>query len=218
MTGEMPPWRVVGDWFDVCSCFVPCPCSFNEAPDGERCEVVFAYHIRTGHFGDVSLAGLNVVIIGAFDGNLYKGDKIDVCAFFDNRATPEQLRALQLIFTGQAGGWQQQYIPAILGELKGAETAQIRIEIDDDLSAWRVEIPDILKASSEAITGPTADPNRRVHVYNIPTSEVGPGSSPMTLGKVVDAAWKAFGFDTTLAPGRNSKHIPFEWAEPGAAP
>lgn len=214
MTNDIPGWRVVGDWFDVCSCFVPCPCSFNEAPDGERCEVVFAYHIRTGHFGTVSLAGLNVVIIGAFDGNLYKGDKIDVCAFFDRRARPEQMQALQLIFTGQAGGWQQEYIPAILGDLKGADTTEINIEIDDALRTWRVEIPGILKASSEALTGPTADPARRVHVYNIPTSEVGPGSRPMTLGKIVSAAWDAFGFKANPPAGRNSKHIPFEWTGP----
>jgi hypothetical protein len=30
---ETPRWWMKGDWFDVCSCNVPCPCSFAQAPD-----------------------------------------------------------------------------------------------------------------------------------------------------------------------------------------
>jgi hypothetical protein len=25
-------WRVMGDWFDVCKCSIPCPCEFAQAP------------------------------------------------------------------------------------------------------------------------------------------------------------------------------------------
>lgn len=29
---EVPQWRVAGDWFDVCKCRVPCPCTFAQPP------------------------------------------------------------------------------------------------------------------------------------------------------------------------------------------
>jgi hypothetical protein len=24
----IPQWHLVGDWFDICSCSIPCPCEF----------------------------------------------------------------------------------------------------------------------------------------------------------------------------------------------
>ena len=29
---DVPNWWMKGDWFDVCSCNVPCPCGFAQAP------------------------------------------------------------------------------------------------------------------------------------------------------------------------------------------
>jgi hypothetical protein len=31
--GDVLSWHIVGDWFDNCSCAVPCPCTFAQAPD-----------------------------------------------------------------------------------------------------------------------------------------------------------------------------------------
>ena len=29
---EIPSWHLAGDWFDVCKCSIPCPCTFAQAP------------------------------------------------------------------------------------------------------------------------------------------------------------------------------------------
>ena len=58
------PWQVTGDWFDVCKCGIPCPCTFAQAPTDGDCEGILAWHIREGHYGDVRLDGLNVVALG----------------------------------------------------------------------------------------------------------------------------------------------------------
>lgn len=50
-----------------------------------------AYHVRDGQYGDVTLAGLNVVVVAGF--------------FLDARADDRQREALDMIFSGQAGGW-----------------------------------------------------------------------------------------------------------------
>ena len=92
--------------------------------------------------------------------------------------------------------------------------AEIDIQIDDQLLNWSVKIPGVLEAESEPLSGPTADPNKRVQAINIPTSEVGPNCGPATLGKIISGAWNVFGFTQELPKGKNSKHIAFEWFGP----
>src|SRR4029450_3151272 len=97
----VPQWRLVGDWFDVCSCDIPCPCEFAQAPTGNSCQGVLAWHVRTGHYGDVPLDSLNLGALGAFEGNLWSGDtKAILGLFIDERATERQRQALQAIFAG----------------------------------------------------------------------------------------------------------------------
>jgi hypothetical protein len=35
---DIPNWHIAGEWFDNCSCAVPCPCTFAQAPDNGFCE------------------------------------------------------------------------------------------------------------------------------------------------------------------------------------
>ena len=216
LTGSdtIPEWRIAGDWIDVCSCNVPCPCTFAQPPTGNVCDVIFAYKIRTGHFGETSMEGLNVVIIAGFTGSIWHGDKLDAGVFFDAAGNPAQRRALELIFTGQAGGWMKQFIPPILRSLKGVEFANISVDVDESLEHWSVEIPQLLRAEGAALTGPTADPAKRVQTINPPGSEVGPTAGAVTWGKSVSGRWQAFGFSQNIPAGQNSKHIPFDWSGP----
>ena len=34
---KIPSWKVVGDWFDVCTCNIPCPCGFAQTPTYGDC-------------------------------------------------------------------------------------------------------------------------------------------------------------------------------------
>jgi hypothetical protein len=71
---KIPNWRATGDWFDVCKCNIPCPCEFAQAPSYGDCDVVLAYHISKGNYGDSQLDGLSVLAIGYFKGNIWAGD------------------------------------------------------------------------------------------------------------------------------------------------
>ena len=51
----VPTWSLKGDWFDVCTCNIACPCVFAQAPTGNHCEGVLAYRINEGTFGDTDL-------------------------------------------------------------------------------------------------------------------------------------------------------------------
>ena len=213
---DIPKWHVKGDWFDVCKCGIPCPCSFAQPPTYGDCEGVLAWHIREGRYGDVQLSGLNVLALGAFEGNIWAGAKATMGIFIDERADERQRLALQMIFGGQAGGWPGMFA-AMIEEVRGIEFAPIEFEVAGDLAFWRAEVPGKVKARGEALTGPTTLPGQRCQVHNLPGSEVGPGPAAIaTQGKAVANRAGAFGFKWEW-DGRASKHIPFDWSGPDSA-
>lgn len=120
---------------------MPCGCTFAQAPDEDQCDGILAWRIREGTYGDVSLNGLNVVMVGSFVGNLWTGEAHDSFAgfFIDERADDSPREALQAIFGGEAGGWPAGFAQ-LIEEVRGIEFATIEIEIADDLADWRVEV------------------------------------------------------------------------------
>lgn len=115
--GVVPGWKVSGDWFDVCKCSIPCPCTYAQAPTYGDCDGVLAYHIRSGHYGEASLDRLNVLGLLYFKGNIWAGEaKASIGLFFDEKANPQQREALQMIFSGKAGGFMAEFARAIQEE------------------------------------------------------------------------------------------------------
>jgi hypothetical protein len=210
-TESIPDWKVSGDWFDVCKCSIPCPCEFAQAPTYGDCDGVLAYHIKKGNYGQTPLDNLNVLALGYFKGNIWAGEtKFSGAFFFDERADEKQRKALNMIFSGKAGGFMAEFAK-LLGEVKGMEYAPIKFEIADDLSYWSAEIPGKVVAKAEALTGPTTPPGKRVQTINPPGSEVGPGAAGAvaTWGKAIENEVDAMGFKWERK-GKSSKHIPFE--------
>jgi hypothetical protein len=209
---DVQQWRVQGDWFDVCKCTIPCPCTFAQAPSEGDCEGILAWHIREGNYGDTRLDGLNIVGVGSFEGNIWAGEtKVTIGMFMDDRADDAQREALQVIFGGQGGGWPGEF-GAMIGEVRGIESAPIRFEIADDLAYWEVEVPGKVKGRAEALSGPTTPEGQRVQVHNPPGAEVGPGQIA-TWGTATADEVDAMGFKWDRA-GRSSKHFPFDWQGP----
>jgi hypothetical protein len=212
VTSAIPQWKVSGDWFDVCKCNIPCPCTFAQTPTYGDCEGVLAYHIKKGNYGDTSLDGLNVIGVSYFKGNIWAGaTKVTVGLFFDERADQQQREALQMIFSGKAGGFMAEFAK-LIGDVRGIDYAPIRFEVADDLSYWSAEIPGKVLAKAEALTGPMTPTNKRVQTVNAPGSEVGPGTVA-TWGSAVADEVDAMGFKWERK-GRSSKHIPFDWSGP----
>jgi hypothetical protein len=212
---NLPEWKVSGDWFDVCKCNIPCPCEFAQAPTYGDCDAVLAYNIKKGYYGQTSLDGLNVLGLSYFKGNIWAGNTKATLGFFlDERANQQQKEALQMIFSGKAGGFMAEF-SKFIGEVRGLDFAPIRFEVADDLSYWSAEISGKVLAKAEALRGPTTPPGKRVQTINPPGSEVGPG----VAGAV--ATWGTAGTDEVDAMGfkwqwngRSSKHIPFDWSGP----
>ena len=211
---SIPKWTASGDWFDVCKCNVPCPCEFAQAPTYDDCDGIMAYNIKKGIYGETLLDDLNVLALVSFKGNIWAGDgktKLNMAIFFDENANEQQKEALNMIFSGRAGGFMAE-IANLIGEVRGIEYAPIKFEIADDLSYWSAEIPGKVLAKAEALTGPTTPPGKRVQTINPPGSEVGPGGVA-TWGKSLADEADVMGFKWGRK-GRSSKHIPFNWSGP----
>lgn len=204
-------WHLRGEWFDVCSCKLPCPCSFAQEPTHGDCLFTLVWHVREGHYGDTDLAGLSVIALGEFAGNMWIGDPnatMKLMFYIDEKGDAAQRDALERIFTGKEGGWPAEFA-SLIEDLRGIEYAPISFEAADDLAYWRAEIPGKVDLRVEALTGPTADPNRRVTTTNAPGAEVGPGQVA-TWGVVKED--HAVGFDWSHEhSGGSSKHFPFDW-------
>ena len=172
-----------------------------------------AYHVREGNYGDVRLDGLSLIALVSFEGNAWAGEsKVSLGLFIDERADERQREALQMIFGGQAGSWPAAFAE-VVGEIRGIEFVPIEFELADDLAYWRAEIPGMVEASAEALTGPTTPEGQRVQLLNPPGSEVGPGQVA-TWGRATADRAEGFGFRWEW-DGKSSKHIPFEWSGPG---
>lgn len=210
---DIPKWHLKGDWFDVCRCSIPCPCTFAQPPTDELCEGILAWHITEGNYGDVDLSDRSIVALGTFVGNIWAGAATDsaMAIYIDDRADDRQKDAIQTIWSGQAGGWMAGFAQ-LIQDVRGVEYAPIEFSIEDDLSAWRVEIPGILLGEAEALGGPTTPPGARVQVHNPGGAEVGPGQVATWGVATIDRA-EGFGFrwDRT---GKSSKHFPFDWTGP----
>ena len=130
--------------------------------------------------------------------------------FFDEKANEQQREALNMIFSGKAGGFMAEFAKLI--EVRGIEYAPIKFELANDLSYWSAEIPGKVLAKAEALTGPTTPPGKRVQTINPPGSEVGPGGVATWGIPLADEA-DTIGFKWKRK-GISSKHIPFEWSGP----
>ncbi|ODU05649.1 MAG: hypothetical protein ABS81_06970 [Pseudonocardia sp. SCN 72-86] len=216
-TATVPDWTLQGDWVDVCSCNTPCPCTFAQAPTNNECTAMFAYRITGGSYGGTSLAGLNVGAILRFEGNIWGGEtSCSLGLLLDDRADDAQVEALTSIFGGAAGGWPALFA-SLIGDFRGIEAVPMRIDIAEDLSSWSVEVSDRFSARSSALTGPTADPNKRVQLLNAPGSEVGPAEHSVTTwatGDIYQSGADLFGDFHVEMARTSSKHIPFDWAGP----
>jgi len=55
-------WAIEGNFAESCSCDLPCPCNFGSPPNHPQCEANALVEIDKGHYGEVKLDGVAVVV------------------------------------------------------------------------------------------------------------------------------------------------------------
>ncbi len=143
---ENPDWYIDGDYFESCNCELLCPCMLSASPPQDvmptyvHCDLILAYYVDAGRFGDVDISGLAHVII-CYTPREMKWHNWSIAHYYDNRATPAQRAAMIQIFTGKAGG-PMEALNACMGLDLGVAPADIQYE--RRANGRKVEIPGIL--------------------------------------------------------------------------
>jgi hypothetical protein len=146
-------WRLSGDYFENCNCDVVCPCLVSTAPPLTArptqgvCDVALIFHIDKGSYGQVSLDGLNVAVIGHAPGAMADGNWT-LGTYIDERADDEQAAALGAIFGGAEGGPMAAFAP-LVGKHLGVKKVAIKYAINGKTRA--AEIPGIMHMAVEPL-------------------------------------------------------------------
>jgi hypothetical protein len=99
--GDKTPWKIVGQLEEGCSCSKACPCWFDSKPTKMNCSGNQILFLEKGNYGNVKLDGLALAnYVQSPDGKGMMesfGHWNMSYLYLDDRATPEQRKALEAI-------------------------------------------------------------------------------------------------------------------------
>ena len=200
-------WRLVGTYFENCSCDMVCPCTtsgLTMPADQDRCRLVLAFHIDRGEVDGLDVSDKTVVVIADTPPVMAEGNW-RVGVLMDAAASPEQASGLGAIFGGQAGGPMAGLAPLIT-EMLGMESAAI-----DYVDAGRrhsLKVGDLIDIEIEDFVPPQLLPDGDVEML---TGVFHPANSTLTVARASRARVSAFGLDFTN-DGKNGHSAPFSWS------
>ena len=200
-------WQIRGEYFENCNCDILCPCltsSMQGPGDGDngRCQVPMICHIAEGSFNDVSLNGLNFVMMIDAPAIMSQGNW-RTCLYIDENAGEEQRQAIQEILSGRHGG-----VPAMLANLIGerAGVKYVPISFDVDGLKWRSTIPGIMDFEIEGLT--TADSDQPMTMINIHH----PMGDSLPVAKSLKGEYEDADFGMSFSnTGKNGHYRDFQW-------
>ena len=195
------PWMLSGTYFEACNCDTACPCVFLSDPTTGDCNLLVAWHIERGNYGDVELEGLNVAVAVHSPANMTQGNW-RVAVYFDERASEGQQQALAQIFTGQAGG-HPAVLRSFMTEVLGV--ANVPIEYREDGRRRSLRIAGIASSEIEAIEG---QGGADVLLENVPLCIV-PGH-PSVVAKSTTLRYEDHGLSWEIS-GKNGFYSPFTY-------
>lgn len=204
MSTEKPSWSMNGELVLNCNCNVFCPCVISlgkHAPSEGYCHGWGAISVDDGHYGDVSLSGLNVALLLDIPGKMANGNWT-AALYVDDRANEAQVEAFTKILSGQAGGTTGLF-SMLVSTFLGVKQAPITIERNG--KARHVNIgPRVLQAVVEPVPGAT--PTEDLVITNT-QYWMGPD---VTVATGVKAKFRDFGRVWDLT-GKSAEIVPIAW-------
>lgn len=199
-------WSMRGTLLGACNCDWGCPCSFDAPPTQGYCEGGYIWHIEKGNFGSVPLDGLNWTWLAHSPGPIHKGN-VTRLILVDERASPEQRKALARLGEGKSGGpWV--IFEAVTGFK--CETKYVPFQVDLNGLASKVQCGGTLTMELGPILNPVTGEAEELYLDK-PT---GFTSKRVTLG-----ASKVFRVASDLAYDHSGKYAEFSQFEyAGEAP
>lgn len=160
MTTPKTPWRIVADETGTCNCAWGCPCQFNALPTHGRCEAIVAVRIREGHYGSTKLDGVTFAAAYWWPGAVHEGNGVVQLAI-DERATPEQRRALLNITSGKEGCTFFEIFAAVVSKALDPIFTRIELTSDREKRMAELKVPGLGEFRVEPIKNPVTGEDHR---------------------------------------------------------
>ena len=197
-------WKIEGQYFENCSCDVPCPCtvSLDLGADQDRCNAFLVFQVESGEVDGVDVGGLTVAAIAdtpkvMTDGNWRLG------VLIDDRASDEQAEKLAAVFGGQLGGPMEALGP-LVGEQLGVE--RVPMEVSHDNGTHRIKVGDGEIEVEEIVPFGKEDgqPARLSGIFH-------PAGDDFAVARATKSQVSAFGIEHAFE-GKSAFASPFAWA------
>ena len=159
-------WRIRGPAISNCNCHWGCPCQFNALPTNGDCRAMTAMHIEKGHFGDVSLDGLNWVGMFAWPKAIHEGAG-QAFVVVDERASEAQRGAILTILSGgetEPGATIFNVFATVIDKMHEPVFLPITFEVDIDRRVGRVSVDGVIDTRIEPIRNPVTGDEHRARV------------------------------------------------------
>jgi hypothetical protein len=198
-------WYLKGDYFENCNCEVLCPCIHNPQarPTAGHCDVALAFHIDEGRFNNITLDGLNFLVVLWTPTVMAQGNW-KTAVYIDERANAQQREAFSQLFSGTMGGPAERWM-RLTGTFLG--TRFVAITYTKEGKTRRVTIPQIIDFNIEGLQA------RGQQEVMMLTNTAHPVSSSLALAKGTGSTYTDHGmsWDNT---GKNAHYAAFSWQWP----
>lgn len=162
----MTPWEIHAIEVANCNCAYGCPCQFNSLPTYGNCEAAVGIRINEGHYGGVSLNGMNVALTAKWPGPIHEGNG-ETQLIVDERASAEQRLGIEKIVSGEDTEdmatifWVMQAMTSTRHE---TVFKPIAIEADMDARRGRVLVEDVFAMEAVPIKNPVTGQEHRARI------------------------------------------------------
>src|SRR5687768_2791482 len=198
-------WKIEGQYFENCSCDVPCPCtvSLDLGADRDRCNAFLVFEVESGEIDGVDVGGLTVAAMIDTPKVMSEGNwRLGV--LIDDRASDEQADKLAAVFGGQLGGPMEALGP-LVSEPLGLE--RVRMEVSHDNGTHRIEVGDDGEVEVQEVVAFGREDGKPARL----TSIFHPAGEDLTIARATKSNLSAFGIDFSFEGGSAFAN-PFSWA------
>ena len=198
-------WKLEGQYFENCSCDVPCPCtvSLDLGADRDRCNALLVFQVESGEVDGVDVSGLTVAALADTPKVMSEGNwRLGVLV--DGAASDEQAEKLAAVFGGQLGGPMGALAPLVAENL-GME--RVAMDVSHENGTHRIafgdsgvmEVQEIVPFGKE-----DGEPARLTGIFH-------PAGDDFAIAKSTESSMSAFGIDFSHE-GRSGFAAPFAWS------
>ena len=208
MADVVPAWHMSGSLLGACNCDWGCPCNFDAPPTNGHCDGFYAFAIREGRFGDLSLDGMRFVFGGHSPGPVHEGGGTEILVV-DEAASQDQRSAIERLWRGGGVGLPFDIFASVTETHLDPVVAPIEVKLDGIRSEFRVGGGRIYDLALSRIANPVTGEEEEIYLDK-PTGFTSLRSE-MGTSKVARFDADGFTFDLT---GKYAEYAEFSYSGP----